>query len=124
MRGRGTLTLGAVGEELAVRFLQAQGYQLLVRNYTCGLGEIDLVARDGGYLVFVEVKTRRSDLKGLPAEAVTPRKRRQVIKTAKAYLQARLAVDEADCRFDVVSVLLRRGEEPVVEVIRDAFGER
>lgn len=124
MRGRETLTLGAVGEELAVRFLQAQGYQLLVRNYTCGLGEIDLVARDGGYLVFVEVKTRRSDLKGLPAEAVTPRKRRQVIKTAKAYLQARVAVGEADCRFDVVSVLLRHGEEPVVEVIRDAFGER
>lgn len=118
------MTLGAVGEELAVRFLQAQGYQLLVRNYTCGLGEIDLVARDGGYLVFVEVKTRRSDLQGLPVEAVTPRKRRQVIKVAKAYLQARVAVGEADCRFDVVSVLLRRGEEPVVEVIRDAFGER
>ncbi|MCG3176389.1 MAG: hypothetical protein MOGMAGMI_01338 [Candidatus Omnitrophica bacterium] len=122
--GRETVTLGAVGEGLAAHYLQARGYEILTRNYTCALGEIDLVARDGDCLVFVEVKTRRTELKGLPAEAVTPHKQRQVLRVARAYLQGLRSAGEANCRFDVVSVLWRSGEEPVVELIRDAFGER
>lgn len=115
-------TLGLIGEELAAQFLRRRGYKVLMRNYECSLGEIDLVARQKDTLVFVEVKTRSSEEMGLPAEGVTFHKRRQVIKCAKYYMK-RYGLADVPCRFDVVSVLMAEGREPVLEVIADAFGE-
>ena len=114
-------TLGAIGEELAYHYLIARGYKILLKNYECELGEIDLIAKQAGALVFVEVKTRSSCEMGFPAESVTPHKQHQIVKTATYYLK-RYGIKEVPCRFDVVSVLIPPGREPEIELIPDAFG--
>ena len=115
-------TLGVIGEELAYHFLSRKGYKILLKNYECALGEIDLVAKEKGALVFVEVKTRRSEAFGSPLESVTRQKRRQIVKTAQYYLK-RYGIKDVACRFDVVSILILRDQEPAIEVIQDAFRE-
>lgn len=115
-------TLGLIGEELACQFLSTKGYKILLKNYECGLGEIDLIAKEKGAVIFIEVKTRSSDAMGPPAEAVTFHKRRQIIKSSQYYLK-RYGIKNVPCRFDVVSVLLCPGEKPFLEIIQNAFGE-
>ena len=115
-------TLGILGEELASHYVRKRGYKLLVRNYRCPLGEIDLVARDRNTLVFIEVKTRRSLERGLPTESITSHKRAQITRCAQYYLK-QYAVSEVPCRFDAVSVILSPEKEPDIELIRDAFRE-
>ena len=115
-------TLGLVGEELACHFLEANGYKILLKNYECTLGEIDLIAKENGSIVFIEVKTRRSEAMGAPVESVTHQKRRQIVKTAQYYLK-RYGIKDSPCRFDVVSVLVPPGEETKIEIIKDAFLE-
>ena len=115
-------TLGVLGEELAFHYLAKKGYKILIRNYENPLGEIDLIAKEKGTLVFVEVKTRSSDAMGSPAEAVTPFKRRQIVKCAQYYVK-RYGILRVPCRFDVVSVLMPKDGEPVLEIIENAFGE-
>jgi putative endonuclease len=105
-------------EALAAAFLEGRGLTILVRNYRCRLGEIDLVARDGGTTVFVEVRRRASSAFGGAAASITRAKRAKLIRAARHYL-SRLR-DDPQCRFDA---LLIEGEPPVIEWIRDAFGE-
>ena len=96
--------LGKSGEETVAEYLKKKGYTIVVVNYRCKVGEIDIIARDDSVLVFIEVKTR-SDLKyGLPAEAVTPRKQRQISRAAQWYLTEKKLLD-VPARFDVISVL-------------------
>ena len=99
------LNIAKIGESLAAKHLKAHGYEILARNYRARRGEIDLIARDGEFIVFVEVKTRRSLKFGLPQAAVTLRKQRQISKVALAYLQFRNLMD-APCRFDVIAIHL------------------
>jgi putative endonuclease len=113
------LSLGRRGEELARRFLKKWGYKILEANYRGLLGEIDLVARDGECLVFVEVKTRSTVAYGHPLESINPRKQRQLSKVAGEYLAAHGGAEQF-CRFDAVSVLLA-GDEPRIEVVKNAF---
>ena len=115
-------TLGIFGEQLAFSFLSQKGYKALLRNYQTPLGEIDLIARHGESLVFVEVKTRSSEAMGHPAEGVTPRKRRQIVKVAQYYLK-RYGIRDIPCRFDVVSILMLAEGQPQIELIQNAFGE-
>lgn len=115
-------TLGVVGEELAAGFLAARGYKILLKNFETPLGEIDLIARHKDTLVFVEVKTRASLDKGAPSESVTSHKRRQMVKNAHAYLK-KYGVKDIPCRFDVVSILIPRGQKAQIELIENAFGE-
>jgi putative endonuclease len=91
---------GAAAEGLAARFLASQGLAIVSRNYRCRGGEIDIVARDGPTLVFVEVRMRRNRSFGGPAESITFAKRRRLRLAAQHYL-ARLA-SEPPCRFDAV----------------------
>lgn len=114
------LSLGVQGEEIAVRFLRKQRFRILERNYTTPLGEIDIIARQGSTLVFVEVKTRRSQVFGSPAEAVGPRKQNQIVKAAKWYLASGQGRG-LQPRFDVVSILMQ-GAEPELEHFPAAFG--
>lgn len=79
--------LGRRGEDLAARHLAAQGYEILERNWRCGAGELDLVARDGACLAFVEVRTRRGQELGSPEESITAAKQARLINLAEAYLQ-------------------------------------
>jgi len=97
------LDIAKTGESLAVAHLKARGYDILERNYRAVRGEIDLIAQDGDFIVFVEVKTRRSLKFGLPQTAVTTQKQRQISKVALAYLQAKNLFD-APCRFDVIAI--------------------
>ncbi len=105
--GRAKLTLGARGEEIAAAYVRARGYDVGERNYHCRYGEIDLVCRHQGTVVFCEVKLRRSGAYGLPEEAVTARKVRRLTLTAQTYLMER-GLEDADWRLDVVAIELDR----------------
>ncbi len=114
--------LGKKGEEIALKFLKKRGYQILVRNYTCPLGEVDLVARKKDTLVFVEVKTRRSMSFGPPELAVNSTKQAKLSKAALSFLKEK-GLENAKARFDVVAILLGpKGEK--IELIEDAFDLR
>ncbi len=118
----GKKELGKKGEEVALRFLKKKGYRILEKNYTCKLGEIDIIAKEKDTLAFIEVKTRTSTLFGPPELSVTPFKQMQLSKAALIYLKEK-NIEEAKARFDVVSILLRpEGEE--IELIRDAFDSK
>jgi putative endonuclease len=111
---------GKQGEELAARELERRGYAIVATRFRTRCGEIDIVARDGDVLVFVEVKTRADDACGTAAEAVTRRKQRKVTRMAAAYLAAH-ETRECACRFDVVTVEMRKGARPEVTVYQAAF---
>lgn len=111
--------LGLEGEAVAARWLEERGYRILQRNFRTPGGEVDIIAREGDTIVFVEVKCRRSTLYGVPQLAVTPLKQRQIARAARWWLQKERLLDHP-ARFDVVAITLREGE-PSVELIRDAF---
>jgi len=113
------LYLGKRGEEAAAGLLKDNGYKILARNYRTKLGEIDIIARDKGTICFIEVKTRQSERFGLPAEAVSYSKKRQISKTAVLFLKERKLLDKK-ARFDVVSVLYSK-DRPRLDLIKDAF---
>lgn len=99
-----TGALGDAGERAAADYLEGKGYRVLHRNYRSGRGEIDLIARAGRTIVFVEVKTRSTASYGEPEEAVTASKVRRIRRVASAYLAER-RIGECDCRFDVIAVV-------------------
>jgi putative endonuclease len=110
---------GLEGESLAAAYLEQQGYRILERNFRFGHGEVDLIARDGDELVFVEVKTRHGENFGTPEEAMTPKKEALMKKVAEGYLHVH-RIDQQACRFDVVAITFAEGE-PRIRLIRDAF---
>lgn len=115
------LDIAKMGESLAVSHLKGRGYEILERNYRAVRGEIDLIAQDGEFIVFVEVKARRSLKFGLPQAAVTTQKQRQISKVALAYLQAKNRFD-SPCRFDVIAIHLSPQLELLkLEQIESAF---
>ncbi len=113
---RNRRTLGARYEELAAGYLTEHGLRILERNYRTRFGEIDLIADDGGTLVFAEVKYRRDASKGMPEESVGPQKQNVIRRQAQAYMAVKGLNDMTPCRFDVIGVL---GSE--IRWIRNAF---
>lgn len=114
--------LGHKGEDIALKFLEEKGYKLVARNYNCPRwGELDLVMRDGKYLVFVEVRTKRNTVHGTPIESIDYSKRRQIEKMATTFFTKEKIPPETFCRFDVVGIVLPNNGEPVIEHIQDAF---
>ena len=107
---------GAAYEEKAAAHLSGLGYEILERNYRCRQGEIDLIAKDGGTLVFLEVKYRRTASCWEPAEAVHAAKQRTICRVADYYRMRHQIPENQPCRFDVVAVL---GEE--IFLYRNAF---
>ncbi len=112
------MKLGKKGEELAVRFLKKKGYKIIKQNYKTRIGEIDIIARDGNALVFIEVKTRESIEYGLPFEAINSAKKRKIANVALLYLKRLKEIPP--CRFDVVSIYYKQ-DNPEFELIKDAF---
>ncbi len=108
--------LGNSGEELAEKFLVEKGYQILDRQFLTRLGEIDLVAKDGDEVVFVEVKMRRNSKFGFPEESVTPTKLRKIGMTAELYLRTRNLLT-SQYRIDVVSILDSKPNREVTHLI-------
>lgn len=116
----GRAHLGRRGEEAAARLLAAKGFTVLARNWRRERLELDIVCRDGDTLVFVEVKSRRSGSLARPDEAVTPRKRRTLVRAARAWLAAEEAWSRP-CRFDVVTVTACGPDSLHLEHIPHAF---
>ncbi len=121
MRGTVAKLLGNQGERTTARFLRRQGFKIIARQYRTNLGEIDLICRDGDTLVFVEVKTRRSDSAGRPDEAVTLAKQKKLTQIALRYLKEQ-GLLEHPARFDVISIVWPTGsKKPQIEHYRNAF---
>lgn len=112
--------LGIQGEELAASYLEQAGLKIVARNYRCRGGEVDIIARDGKTLVFVEVKSRRNLAYGVPQLAVTPFKQRQISKAALTWL-AKNRQQDVPARFDVIAILLTSNCSHRIEHIRNAF---
>lgn len=127
-----TSFVGAEGERLAARFIEKNGFRLVMSNFKTPVGrnsrgalvtgEIDLIAYDGRFLCFVEVKTRTSDEFASPLAAVDLRKQRQIIRTARVYRRL-FGLEEAAVRFDVVSIVLGERNRPEIELFKNYFTE-
>ena len=111
---------GDKGEELACRFLQKNGYQIIKRNWRYSHGEIDIIAKENNTLVFIEVKTRYNLEFGAPELAVTKSKQSQIRKMSEAYLYINEITDQ-ECRIDVIAILLLGNNTPQINHIKNAF---
>jgi putative endonuclease len=111
--------LGERGENMAAKYLRNKGYQIIVRNFRTQVGEVDIIARDGKTLVFVEVKTRSAD-DPTPEQQVHHQKQHQLTKSAKVYL-GRYGFPQPAARFDVVAVVWPGGREPIIRHTENAF---
>lgn len=107
---------GAKAETIACKFLQMQGYEILERNFSVRAGEIDIIAKDHGILVFIEVKYRKNSCYGYPSEAVDQRKQHKIRRVAMIYLKQQNISFEEPLRFDVVEILGKK-----IRVIKHAF---
>lgn len=117
--GENTRKTGEYYETEAIIFLEKQGYRILKRNYRCKIGEIDIIAREQGYLVFVEVKYRRTRKRGDAAGAVTEEKQKTISRVADYYMMEHHMYQDQKIRFDVVAI---NGEK--MEVLQGAFPYR
>ena len=113
--------LGSQGEQAAADFLQQQGYKICARNFRVPVGEIDIIARQGEVLAFVEVKTRHSNRYGTPAQAVNIHKQKKIIQTAQWFLRQKHLEDKCFCRFDVIEVYARAEGKWQVRHLPGAF---
>ena len=112
--------LGRKGEQVAEKFLRGIGYKILARNYRCARGEIDLVARDGDTMVFVEIKGKSTGSFGSPLEAVTVRKRKRIVFVANQFLTS-YRLHHVPVRFDVVGIKWGGGGDSECVLVKDAF---
>lgn len=111
---------GRWGEERAAQYLLSKGYEIVARNVRNEYGELDLITMHEGEMIFVEVKARRSGQFGLPEEAITPAKQKNILDAAQAYLQEH-AQFEGDWRVDVISIRRREGQSPEILHFENAF---
>lgn len=109
-------TTGTEYETLAAKYLEQQGYKIIEKNFRCRQGEIDLIAREGPYLVFIEVKYRKNASMGTAIEAVNTKKQNVIRKVASYYLVSNHLSQQTPCRFDVIGIT---GEQ--IELIKNAF---
>jgi putative endonuclease len=116
------MALGERGEKFAARYLRRHGYKILVRRFKSRAGEIDIVCRQKDWLVFIEVKTRKSDQYGAPSEAVTREKQKHMSKVALEYLRL-LNNPQIHWRFDIVEVIMQDGARKPedIRLIQNAF---
>lgn len=110
---------GAYGEYEAARYLRKKGYNIVSTNFRCRFGEIDIIGKKDGFLVFVEVKTRDENSFYIPAEAVTYKKIQRLVKTAQIYLMQN--VNSLQPRFDVIEVYTSGGKLKRINHIENAF---
>ncbi len=110
---------GKTGENVACKYLKKNGYQILERNYRKNYGELDIIAKSGENIAFVEVKTRKNDLYGSPSEFVTVSKQKKIIKTAYTYIQENNL--DAEFTFDIIEVYLKGRRVSDINHIKNAF---
>lgn len=110
---------GKRGEDAAIARLQEAGYRIITRNYRCLYGEMDIIAQDGDTLVFIEVKSRRSERFGPPQEAVGAEKQKKLSRISMHYIQQQ-GIEACRARFDVIAVRISP-QGTAVDIIRNAF---
>jgi len=115
-----TKDLGIRGEAMALKKIMSLGYKILVQNFRCKLGEIDLIAIDQDTLVFIEVRSKSNGKYGLPQETVNTKKQRKLRQVAEFYLMKN-NLYHMYCRFDVIGIVWQQGDELEIEIIKDAF---
>lgn len=113
---------GRMGEEIAVTYLQQNGYQIIEKNFECRQGEIDIIAKEKNEIVFIEVKTRSSALYGLPKEAVDKIKKKHIYRSAEYYIY-RKHLENYPIRIDVIEIYKKQGKFKVHH-IKQAITER
>jgi putative endonuclease len=119
MKDTTKIETGKEGEKIAAAYLRKKGYHICESNFRCSLGEIDIIAREKSELVFIEVKTRKSEKLGYPEQAVGVRKQKKMSQLALWYLQKKKLANSS-ARFDVVAItLLPEGNE--IRLIKNAF---
>lgn len=111
--------LGNHGEQLAANYLKKQGYRILETGYTCKVGEIDIIAKNKEFLIFCEVKLRKTDAYGYPFESVNKRKQEKIRKIATYYFSF-VSDRERSCRFDVISIE-PKGDSFTINHLENAF---
>ncbi|WMJ88286.1 YraN family protein [Anaerocolumna sp. MB42-C2] len=109
-------TIGTQKEQLAADYLKKSGYIILEQNFSCRTGEIDIIAKEENYLIFVEVKYRKDTAKGFPQEAVDFYKMKKITHTALYYMTIKRIPTDTPCRFDVVNIL-----DQEISLIQNAF---
>lgn len=114
------VSIGISGEETAVKILKKHGYKIIERNYRIRQGEIDIIAKDGEYTCFVEVKFRKNDDFGDPGDFIDERKQQKLIKAAQHYA-VKKGIYDMPMRFDAVLINAGKGKKLMAEVIKDAF---
>ena len=118
------VSIGNIGEEAAVQALKKRGYKIIERNYRTKMGEIDIIAKDGEYTVFVEVRLRKSNAFGSPADTIDERKQQKIIKAAQMYA-VKNDIYDTPMRFDVVLINAETDGEKLVneeiQIIKNAF---
>lgn len=119
-RRRRARSTGFAAEKFACSYLVDQGLKLLMRNYRCKNGEIDLIMQEDDTIIFIEVRFRANTTYGSGSETVTKQKQYRIIKTALFYLKQKQLLEKNSCRFDVVSVT-QHDLQPTLEWIKDAF---
>jgi putative endonuclease len=112
---------GKAAEETASHFLQMKGLKLIMQNYTCHFGEIDIIMRDKDDIVFVEVRSRSRKEYGLACETINKNKQKKLIKSALYFLQGKKWLDKVNGRFDIVAIQFV-SDKPELEWIKNAFG--
>jgi putative endonuclease len=114
------IELGAYGENQACKYLKKKGYQILKKDFRCKIGQIDIIARDGDTLCFIEVKCRSSCSFGQPEEAITWKKKQRIKKIAEYYM-LRKRITNTDIRYDAVSILEPDDDKKQISLIKNAF---
>ncbi len=118
---RNNKLLGAFGEDMACGYLESIGYRIIERNFSCRVGEVDIIAMEGDTLAFIEVKCRTSISFGNPSEAVSYYKQKRIVKTA-LFFMTRNKIFDYMCRFDVIEVLTDGTKEKTnINLIKNAF---
>lgn len=123
MTPRTTRQIGDEGEDLAVAYLESKGYTILERNYFFRRAEVDIVAYDESFIVFVEVKKRANRTFGHPEEFVTEKKKKNIYKAAEAWLYER-KMDGSPVRFDIISIVQNKNKAPDITHFENAFLQR
>ena len=118
--GTESYKLGKLGEEIAENYLIKQGYQILEKNYHSQQGELDIIARDRDFLVFVEVKSYSYRSYGSPVGSVRAAKKQSLIHAAQTYLYKH-KIQNTYCRFDVIAIFTKYSGQRIIEHYRDAF---
>ncbi len=115
--------VGYLGEDIAFRYLKNLGYIILDRNFSCKIGEIDLIGKDKDYICFIEVKSRYGTIYGRPCESITYYKKRKIYKTAQMYILKKKLYGKFNFRFDVVEIILNHSNSNhSIRLIKNAFG--